>query len=68
MRKNQSLLVQNRQQTHDLTLIGSGASGIGIVFSNLHTVIVVNINTIKTLSIPINVEPKPSCQLTGSLC
>ncbi len=25
-----SLLVQNRQQTHDWTLIGSGAIGIGI--------------------------------------
>ena len=24
------LLVQNRQQTHDWTLIGSGANGIGI--------------------------------------
>ena len=27
----QSLLVQNRQQTHDWTLIGSGANGIGIL-------------------------------------
>ena len=26
----QSLLVPNRQQTHDWTLIGSGANGIGI--------------------------------------
>ena len=26
----QFLLVQNRQQTHDLTLIGSGANGLGI--------------------------------------
>ena len=26
----QSLLVQNGQQTHDWTLIGSGANGIGI--------------------------------------
>ena len=26
----QSVLVENRQQTHDLTLIGSGANGIGI--------------------------------------
>ena len=26
----QSLLVQNRQQTHDWILIGSGANGIGI--------------------------------------
>ena len=24
------LLVQNRQQIHDLTLIGSGANGLGI--------------------------------------
>ena len=26
----QFLLVQNRQQTHDRTLIGSGANGLGI--------------------------------------
>ena len=26
----QFLLVQNRQQTHDWTLIGSGANGLGI--------------------------------------
>ena len=26
----QFLLVQNKQQTHDLTLIGSGANGLGI--------------------------------------
>jgi len=25
------LLVQNRQQTHDWTLIGSGANGLGIL-------------------------------------
>ena len=27
----QFLLVQNRQQTHDWTLIGSGANGLGIL-------------------------------------
>ena len=31
----QSLLVQNRQQTHDWTLIGSGANGIGIQVCSL---------------------------------
>ena len=27
----QLILVQNRHQTHDLTLIGSGANGLGIL-------------------------------------
>ena len=29
------LLVQNRQQTHDWTLIGSGANGLGIEDKNI---------------------------------
>ena len=32
----QSLFVQNRQQTHDWTLIGSGANGIGILVWKEH--------------------------------
>ena len=41
----QFLLVQNRQQTHDLTLIGSGANGLGIlewVYTNNYFLLVKN--------------------------